>query len=102
MKKIVSLLIVAIVIISCGAVSSGKKQVSLVNTKWILEDKSIMNKIPTLDVEANRVTGNGGCNRYFSDVVMNMVGGKLIFPDSLDLNIPKVYDGACIALVFPK
>ncbi len=78
MKKIVSLLIVAIVIISCGAVSSGKKQVSLVNTKWILEDKSIMNKIPTLDVEANRVTGNGGCNRYFSDVVMNQEDGNFV------------------------
>lgn len=47
-------------------------------------------------------SGGMGLGLYFSDVVMNMVGGKLIFPDSLDLNIPKVYDGACIALVFPK
>lgn len=47
-------------------------------------------------------SGGMGLGLYFSDVVMNMVGGKLIFPDSLDLNIPKAYDGACIALVFPK
>jgi hypothetical protein len=47
-------------------------------------------------------SGGMGLGLYFSDVVMNMVGGKLIFPDSLDLDIPKAYDGACIALVFPK
>lgn len=47
-------------------------------------------------------SGGMGLGLYFSDVVMNMVGGKVIFPDSLDLDIPKAYDGACIALVFPK
>ncbi|AZB25439.1 hypothetical protein EG339_13045 [Chryseobacterium bernardetii] len=46
--------------------------------------------------------GGMGLGLYFTDVVMNMVGGKLIFPDALDLEIPKAYDGACIALVFPK
>jgi hypothetical protein len=33
---------------------------------------------------------------------MNTIGGKLLFPDSSDLEIPQVYDGACIALIFPK
>jgi signal transduction histidine kinase len=46
--------------------------------------------------------GGMGLGLYFADLVMNMIGGKLIFPDSLDLNVPSVYDGACIALVFPK
>ena len=46
--------------------------------------------------------GGMGLGLYFADLVMNMIGGKLIFPDSLDMEIPKVYDGACIALVFPK
>ncbi|WP_298516226.1 ATP-binding protein [uncultured Kordia sp.] len=46
--------------------------------------------------------GGMGLGLYFTDLVMNMIGGKLIFPDSLDLNIPKVYDGACVALVFPN
>jgi signal transduction histidine kinase len=46
--------------------------------------------------------GGMGLGLYFADLVMNMIGGKLIFPDNLDMEIPKVYDGACIALVFPK
>lgn len=46
--------------------------------------------------------GGMGLGLYFSDLVMNMLGGKLLFPDSSDLEIPDVYNGACIALVFPK
>lgn len=46
--------------------------------------------------------GGMGLGLYFADLVMNMIGGKLLFPDSMDLEIPKAYDGACIALVFPK
>jgi len=46
--------------------------------------------------------GGMGLGLYFADLVMNMIGGKLLFPDSSDLDIPGVYDGACIALVFPK
>jgi len=46
--------------------------------------------------------GGMGLGLYFADLVMSMIGGKMIFPDSLDLEIPSVYDGACIALVFPK
>lgn len=46
--------------------------------------------------------GGMGLGLYFSDVVMNMLGGKLIFPDNSDLSIPKSYNGACIALIFPK
>jgi signal transduction histidine kinase len=46
--------------------------------------------------------GGMGLGLYFSDLVMNMIGGKLLFPDGSDLEIPVVYNGACIALVFPK
>lgn len=46
--------------------------------------------------------GGMGLGLYFADLVMNMIGGKLLFPDSMDLEIPKIYNGACIALVFPK
>jgi Histidine kinase-, DNA gyrase B-, and HSP90-like ATPase len=46
--------------------------------------------------------GGMGLGLYFSNLVMEMMGGKLIFPDNLDLDIPSVYNGACIALVFPK
>ena len=46
--------------------------------------------------------GGMGLGLYFADLVMNMLGGKLIFPDTDDLEIPKIYTGASIALVFPK
>lgn len=46
--------------------------------------------------------GGMGLGLYFADLVMNMLGGKLVFPDSSDLEIPKAYNGACIALIFPK
>jgi hypothetical protein len=46
--------------------------------------------------------GGMGLGLYFADLVMNMIGGKLLFPDSSDLEIPSIYNGACIALVFPK
>lgn len=46
--------------------------------------------------------GGMGLGLYFADLVMNMMGGKLIFPDNYDLDIPAVYNGACLALVFPK
>ena len=78
MKKIISLLVIALIVISCGAISGGKKQASLVNTKWTLLDKSITTKIPTLSVEANRITGSGGCNKYFSDLVLNAENGNFV------------------------
>lgn len=46
--------------------------------------------------------GGMGLGLYFADLVMNMIGGKLVFPDNSDLEIPNVYNGACIALIFPK
>jgi hypothetical protein len=46
--------------------------------------------------------GGMGLGLYFSDLVMNMIGGRLVFPDNADLDIPPGYTGACVALVFPK
>lgn len=43
-----------------------------------------------------------GLGLYFVDLVMQMTGGRLVFPDIQDLNIPNQYNGACIALIFPK
>ncbi|UXM93974.1 ATP-binding protein [Bartonella sp. HY329] len=43
-----------------------------------------------------------GLGLYFSSMVMDITKGKLLFPDVEDLDIPKVYDGACVALVFPN
>lgn len=44
--------------------------------------------------------GGMGLGLYFADLVMNMIGGKLVFPDNSDLDIPRAYNGACIALIF--
>lgn len=46
--------------------------------------------------------GGMGLGLYYTNLVMNIIGGKVLFPDIKDLDIPNVYDGACIALVFPK
>ncbi len=46
--------------------------------------------------------GGMGLGLYFVNIVMEMIGGKLLFPDREDLEIPRPYAGAVIALVFPK
>jgi hypothetical protein len=46
--------------------------------------------------------GGMGLGLYFVNMVLEMLGGKLLFPDKEDLEIPKPYNGAVIALVFPK
>lgn len=46
--------------------------------------------------------GGMGLGLYFSNLVLEMIGGKLEFPDIEEINIPKLYNGAIIALVFPK
>lgn len=43
-----------------------------------------------------------GVGLYYVSLVMNMVGGKLIFTNAKDLNLPATFNGACVALVFPK
>lgn len=46
--------------------------------------------------------GGMGLGLYFANMVMEMLGGKLEFPDIEETNISKVYTGAIVALVFPK
>ncbi len=43
-----------------------------------------------------------GVGLYYVSLVMSMVGGKLIFSNRKDLNLPAKYSGACVVLVFPK
>ena len=43
-----------------------------------------------------------GLGLYYVNLVMETIGGKLLFPDRNDYNIPSVYDGAFVVLVFPK
>lgn len=46
--------------------------------------------------------GGMGLGLYYVDKVMEIIGGKLLFPDKQDIEIPDKYCGAIVALVFPK
>lgn len=46
--------------------------------------------------------GGMGLGLYFVGLVMNMVGGKLVFLKSGELDLPAGLDGAIVALVFPQ
>lgn len=41
-----------------------------------------------------------GIGLYYVNLVMQMVGGKVIFTNAKDLGLPEAYSGACVALVF--
>lgn len=46
--------------------------------------------------------GGMGMGLYLANLVMETIGGKLMIIDSSEVEIPSVYDGACVALIFPK
>jgi hypothetical protein len=46
--------------------------------------------------------GGMGLGLYYVNMVMGLIGGKLIFPERNEVLLPDAYDGAVIALVFPK
>jgi nitrogen fixation/metabolism regulation signal transduction histidine kinase len=43
-----------------------------------------------------------GLGLYYVDLVMQSIGGKLLFPDISMYNVPADYCGAFVVLVFPK
>lgn len=43
-----------------------------------------------------------GLGLYYANLVMELNGGRLLFPDAADLQVPKEFSGAAIALVFNK
>ena len=43
-----------------------------------------------------------GLGLYYVNLVMETIGGKLLFPDRDNYNVPEVYNGAFVVLVFPK
>ena len=43
-----------------------------------------------------------GLGLYYANLVMETIGGKLLFPDREKYDVPKVYNGAFVVLVFPK
>lgn len=46
--------------------------------------------------------GGMGLGLYFVNLVMESIGGKLYFPDCTDLDIPQLYNGACVVIIFPR
>lgn len=43
-----------------------------------------------------------GIGLYLSNIVFESMGGQLLIIDSSDYEVPEIYNGACIALVFPE
>lgn len=43
-----------------------------------------------------------GLGLYYVDLVMQSIGGKLLFPETARYDIPSEYQGAFVVLVFPK
>lgn len=46
--------------------------------------------------------GGMGLGLYFANLVMETIGGKLLFPSKEDCKVPEAYNGAIVALIFPK
>ncbi len=79
MKNIFYTTILVLAMASCtsrvgNASKVGKNQAPVTGTQWILAD-DIANK-PTLLIEQNRISGNAGCNNYFSDAVIDTSAGN--------------------------
>lgn len=79
MKNIILALFAFIAVASCASLSgSSSKQEVVTNTKWILADNVSGSKVPTLNIEAKRVSGNGGCNNFFADATVDAKNGTFL------------------------
>lgn len=43
-----------------------------------------------------------GVGLYYTNMVMELNGGRLAFPDTDEANVPAEFDGAVLALIFGK
>ena len=43
-----------------------------------------------------------GLGLYYANLVMETGGGRLAFPDRREADVPKEFDGAVLALIFPQ
>ncbi|WP_292009199.1 META domain-containing protein [Chryseobacterium sp.] len=82
MKNLFLSMCAAAVLASCGSRMSsssssklGKAQPSLANTKWTLAD-NVKGKVPTLNIDGEKVSGNAGCNNYFGTLTMDASTGN--------------------------
>lgn len=73
MKNLFLALSAALVITSCTATSGAKvgtAQPALLGTEWVLAE-DVNSEQPTMLVEAGKISGNSGCNNYFSNSFMS-------------------------------
>lgn len=81
MKNLFLSMCTVAVLVSCGAMSGssaskvGKAQPSLAGTKWALAD-NVKGKIPTLNIEGEKISGNAGCNNYFGTAKLDASTGN--------------------------
>jgi len=70
----------AAILASCGTMTSasaskvGKAQPSLSSTKWTLAD-NVKGKVPSLNIEGEKISGNAGCNNYFGTAKVDASNG---------------------------
>lgn len=67
-------------VVSCTTMATSKSKVgtpqpNIENTKWTLADQ-VKGKKPTLMIEATKITGNGGCNSYFGELILDRTVGN--------------------------
>lgn len=83
MNKIIFLyLFVFAFLVSCSSVASsknklGNSQPSIATSKWILSE-TVKGNTPTLNIENNKISGNAGCNNYFSDITLASDSGSFV------------------------
>ncbi|ALR30690.1 heat-shock protein HslJ [Chryseobacterium sp. IHB B 17019] len=81
MKNLFLGICTAVVLASCGTMSSssaskvGKTQPSLAGTKWALAD-NVKGKVPTLNIDGEKINGNAGCNNYFGTAKVDASTGN--------------------------
>ena len=79
-KNISLAIFTAATLVSCATMSTSKSKVgssqpNIANTQWTLAD-NVKGKKPTLVIESARISGNGGCNSYFGDVILDTTVGN--------------------------
>lgn len=80
MKNLILGIFATITLASCtttttaGSSKVGKAQPALSNTKWVLSE-NVKGETPTLQIEGDKITGNGGCNNYFGTLTTDISSG---------------------------
>lgn len=79
-RKIFLVAFAGAVMASCSTVSTAKSKVgstqpALTDTKWTLADNVKGNR-PTLVIESAKISGNGGCNNYFGEIMIDKTVGN--------------------------